>query len=248
MRPSLLLSCLLALGCVQRVAPPAGSPSPVASPLASPRPAVAVPGRLPSLDSLRESLLPALYPPDVAAGLTVREDLPGVSTALVAPAMGTVSGIPAGAPSAWGKPVESLFGLALQNLAARPLDFKPLALRNGVVLQAAQGEEPFVASHVLQLSRYPSCVGPYGALVAVPTRHYLLCYPIRDEGVTLAVQFLPVVARRLHAAGPGPVTDKVYLYRDGRFVDVPYRLDKGGFALSPPREFLEILRELGKRD
>lgn len=237
MRPSLLLFCLLALGCVQRVAPPAATPSPAPSPLAS----------SPSLDSLRESLLPALYPPDVAAGLASREDLPGVATALVAPAMGTVSGIPAGAPSTWGKSLESLFALALQNLAARPVEFKPLALRNGVVLQAAQGEEPFVASHVLQLSRYPSLVGPYGALVAVPTRHYLLCYPIRDEGVTLAVQFLPVVARRLHAAGPGSVTDRVYLYRDGRFVDVPYRLDKGGFALSPPREFLEILRELGKR-
>lgn len=244
MRPLALALVLLALACLHCGRKESAS-QPPPSPAAPARTAPATPAAPPPLAAVRDRLLPALYPPASASTLLAREDLEGVSTALVLASGDTVRGIPASARQAWGRPPEGLFASALGNLERDvPLEFRPLRLSLGIELLAAQDERPFAASHVLLLDRHPQALGPHGALVAVPTRHTLLCYPIRDQGVTLAVQFLPVVARRLHAAGPGPVTDSIYLYRNKRFVRIPYRLDTKGFALSPPPELMQVLREV----
>lgn len=235
-----LLLFLLGLSCVQRVPPPAAPAPSAPAPLAAAARPVPSP---PPLAAVRDRLLPALSPADSGPDLLGREDLPGTRTLLVVASAGAVRGLPTTAPEAWRRSTDELFGLALENLAREePLRFRTLRLDLGLEILAAQGEAPTLASHALLLDRHPEALGPFGALVAVPTRHHLLAYPIRDQRVTLAVQILPLLARRLHAAGPSPVTPNLYLYRKGRLVQVPYRLDAKGFALSPPPELLEILR------
>lgn len=237
----LLLLALLAftgLHCAERVPEPTAPARPTST---ANTPAQQAP---PPYEAVGGLLLPALYA-QAPPGVLARADLPGLATVLAVPAQGKVMGIPAAAPAQWNRTPDHLFEEAREHLGQRPaLTFQSMKLGAGVTLKAAVGEDPFVASQALRLEHLDGCVGRHGALVALPTRHHLLCYPIEDQKVTLAVQFLPVVARRLHAAGPGALTEKMYLYRQGRMVEIPYRIDSSGFGLLPPREFTEMLREL----
>ena len=47
--------------------------------------------------------------------------------------------------------------------------------------------------------------------------------------------------RRMHAEGPGSISDGLFWLRDGALVRLPHRVEDGRLVFAPPDEFLDVL-------
>jgi hypothetical protein len=147
----------------------------------------------------------------------------------------------------WGHTHEELVEQALGNVHARyPVEVNPQILSNGVHAWLFSGEHFYVASHALLLARYPQCVGPHGALVGVPARQVMPCYPIAGREVGKAVQAMIPIISSLEARGPGSISPHLYWYHAERFTRLPYEADARGLKFLPPASFVRLLKELAE--
>jgi hypothetical protein len=147
----------------------------------------------------------------------------------------------------WGIPDEELFKIALRNLETKFTLSAPMTteLKNGT-FHMFSAEHFFAASHVLLLDKHPEVIGPFGSMVAIPTRHLLLACPVNTFDIVQDIGALLNVSYRAEADGPGSITNQLYFYRDGRFARLKTKCPDGGTQLQlvPPPEFNQVLQEL----
>jgi hypothetical protein len=176
-----------------------------------------------------------------------RDDLPGTATVLVFDLPETIRQVDPADVAAWGKAPEELFALAINNLRRMPRpEIRRQELAEGVRVTLFSGASSYVASEVLRLEHFPGCTGRHGALVAVPSRHVLLAYPVESAEAAKAMAMLVPIVAGLHERGPGSISARLYWYHDGRFIDLPYTMEGGRVRLYPPAEFLELMNELAR--
>ena len=178
----------------------------------------------------------ALLADDVAA----RPLAQGLVEALVGEIRGAVRPVPAAVVDAWGEPLDDLLDLGRrQVLAAGRLASRMVDL-GGVEVCALESPTAFAATHVTELATYVD-PPPAGLLVALPTRHLVLCGAMtaRSQALDLA-QALLVNADELWRSGPGALSPDLWWWRDGRLVLLPGTPT----SLSPPVAFLEVLDAL----
>ncbi len=141
---------------------------------------------------------------DEANALVQRFDLPGIVSHLVFELPHSVRTVRQQEAEVWGKTRDELFQFALDNLKD---DGKPACeivdLHDGVACYAFNGDSFFTASHALLLDYLPECEGTYGSIVAIPTRHSLVCYPIEDLNVVKAINVMRPVVKSMYEQGPG---------------------------------------------
>ncbi|MGQ0465441.1 MAG: hypothetical protein ACT4QG_08980 [Sporichthyaceae bacterium] len=147
--------------------------------------------------------------------------------------------------------VEELRALGRERLLAiRPDVCEEMYGPNGRIY-SIRGESGFVASKLLVLEQILEAAlprrdhdVPYGALVAVPTRHELLYTPVaRDVIGTLAGMMQ--LAPQLNLDGRSPVSPHVYWWRADRPLDALTRYDAFGYYdLKAGEEFMEVLATL----
>lgn len=206
--------------------------------------------KLHDLSRVRDRLMVRLtakedIPPE--AELVSREDLPGILTYLALDLPTSVRSIHRADADAWGRTTEELFNIALENVRqqCRP-EIRQVDMGDGILCEVMAGDSFFVASHALLLHEYPQCLGMRGALVAIPTRHSMLAYPINDMGVLKAVQALIAVAQGMAKDGPGSITARLFWYHGGVFTDLPYRVERKKLQFHPPNEFVAMLNGLAE--
>src|SRR5919197_1570158 len=141
---------------------------------------------------------------------------------------------------------DELFALALeQTRAEEPPDPDRYDLPNPdgstVAVWLVSGESFFTATHALWAEELAGPPSSHGVLVTVPNRHTLLVHPIRDLGVMAAVNHMLELTRRMHAEGPGSISDGVFWLRDGALMRLPHRVEDARLVVAPPEEFLEVL-------
>jgi hypothetical protein len=102
-------------------------------------------------------------------------------------------------------------------------------------------ESFFTATHVLWAEELAGPPSPHGALVTVPNRHTLLVHPIEDLRVMSATNHMLELTRRMHAEGPGSISDGLFWLRDGALTRLPHRVEDSRLVFSPPDEFLDVL-------
>ena len=177
--------------------------------------------------------------------LLLRRDLPGTISYLVFDLPNSVESVPLELPGKWGKTPDELFAVALANVKrlAEPR-VERVEIRPGVSFTACHGDSFFTASFALMLDDIENAVGPHGTLVAIPHRHMLLFHRIDDAGAIHAVQHLGVLAVNLDQQGPGSISPNLFWYRDGKFVDLPFRIEGDTFNFRPPPAFMEMLDTL----
>ena len=117
-------------------------------------------------------------------------------------------------------------------------------IQPGVSFTAYSGESFFTASFALMLDQLDGATSPNGTLVAIPHRHMLLFHSIHTADAIFAVQHLGVLAVNLDQQGPGSISPNLFWYRDGRFVNLPFRLEGDTFNFRPPDEFMKMLNGL----
>ena len=185
--------------------------------------------------------------PDQFRGNSVwRRDLQGVATMLAIDYPETVATVSRASAVEWGMPDEQLFAHALANLESTFKLHEPVVkdLMNGPLFLFS-AEHFFAASHALLLNRMPQCVGPYGAVVAIPTRHLLLCCPVNTFDIVKDIGVMLNIAHKAETDGPGSITNQLYFYRDGSFFVIASEMgDDQQLRLTPPPEFIRVLEEL----
>jgi hypothetical protein len=174
-----------------------------------------------------------------------REDLPGLPTVLVADRPSTVVSVERSVSDAWGRTSDEIFARALANLAEQhPVVAAPLDLdgKGGLRAWVLESEHLFGASHVLRLDAWPDVIGAHGTLVAVPTRHALIAYPIESTAVIDAISILAHLANKTFRDGPGSITpDLFWRTRDGRFERMTVVVSSGKIELTPSEGFVALM-------
>jgi hypothetical protein len=169
-----------------------------------------------------------------------RVDLPGTRSILVLdfPTMNLL--LPNVKLQSWGVTSEEAFNIAFQNIKNKYDCFKEVKeLKNGEKIYGFTADHSFVTSSVLHLEDLPDCIGKHGALVGIPTRTKMLCYPINDEKVAEVVRdFMPAVYFAFKE-GPGSITPFMYYYHGGKYETVIYENRGKSFRLHSPNEFLK---------
>lgn len=164
----------------------------------------------------------------------------GLVEVLVAEVAGAVRAVPPSVVASWGVPADDLLDLGRGQVRAAGLPAARAVDLGGVEALALESPSAFTATHVCWLGRCVD-VPAAGALVALPTRHLLLCAPMTARGAALdAAQALLVNAEALEQAGPGPLSPDLWWWRAGSLV----RLPGTPTGLAPPLAFLEVLDAL----
>ncbi len=199
----------------------------------------------------RRLLKVRLYHPDYLSaveGRLAHEALAdGLLQVLVYDFPTTISTVKPEHAASWGRPMDELFAIALDNVRANdPPRRENLELPDGAVVQALVGESFFVASQALALEDHLGDPPRYGALVSVPHRHIVLYHPIRDRSVIQAIHAMIPMTQHFYQEGPGSISPSLYWRKTGAFMALPARIEGKTIEFSPPPAFVEqVLEPLG---
>lgn len=143
----------------------------------------------------------------------------------------------------WNKTADELFEIGLGNVrrnyetSVEATEFGP----EKDILYVCKAEHFFATNVLFELEKHNGLIGKGGSLVAAPNRNIALIYPINDLRVSVMVNNLCFAVPRLFN-NPGSLTKEIYWYKDGKFISLPYNLDKKKINL--PEEFIGLLNSL----
>jgi hypothetical protein len=206
-----------------------------------------------SLENVRERLVLRLYPEDYfPAGMTpvIRRDIPGLVTALMLDWEESAAAVRTELADAWGVERDELFRVALENVRRLEKGNAPTRLVEDEEggLHMLEGRGIYASGLALALEDYPELTGAHGSIVGVPERTVLLAIPINHIGFVKGIgQLIRLV---LHGSSEAsyPVSRQVWWHRDGRWMDLPYRVDAAGaIHFAPPAEFNAFVGTLARR-
>jgi hypothetical protein len=196
------------------------------------------------LNSVKDRLaIQIMNAADVPVNQSVhREDLPGTVSILIFDLPMSSRWVTPDEARAWGRPLEELFSIAMENQRAKP---RPQA--NQIQAEpigsfvAIEGPEPTTASYALMLSEFNKFRGPRGALVAIPTSRHMFCLPLANRNVARVAQLFVVSTQQLFREGPASITDRVFWFHDGKFDQVSTEGAGTQLRFAPPEPLREIL-------
>lgn len=137
----------------------------------------------------------------------------------------------------WGKPIEELGRIALDNVwKQEPLEIQRAGTDLPITVLSAS--HMYAASHALLMERYFTGDPDLGALVVIPNRHMWAFHPLTPGSADEAAHLLLPLAIRAYRQGPGSVTPLLLWWKPGKWEQVPFRTDKRGVIV----DFHESLR------
>jgi hypothetical protein len=89
-------------------------------------------------------------------------------------------------------------------------------------------------------------VGRAGSLIGLPTRQIFLALPLNDAECFKRLHVLAAMIQRSCENQPGQITDQIFWYRDGKYVEIPYELNvaKRRFGFDAPDEFKKTFADM----
>ena len=150
--------------------------------------------------------------------------------------------------TAWGKTVDELFDIGLENIR----NTYPIAVSSiefgGFNCWIGQGDHFFTPNIILDLENRKELIGSKGALIGIPHRHVALIYPIETIEVITAINGLIPVIYGMNEEGPGSLSNQLFWYKDGVFTQLPYSIQEGEMKFTPPANFVALLNELASHN
>jgi len=186
-------------------------------------------------------------PPEALEAMTRTALAPDLVAVLAADLPTTVMTVNREMAAGWGVPIDELFAIARQHMAAEVESYErsSVPIGDGVAVEALVGDSFFVASQIIRFEEL-AAPGANGALVALANRHQLLWHDIEKvAGTVAAVQVMLQLALRGYQEGPGSLTPDLYWWHRGALTLLPGFIDKKGLNFVPPDEFVQLLNGLG---
>jgi hypothetical protein len=178
------------------------------------------------------------------SSLTARVNLIGTVTVAVLDLKAGIRAVTLDDLKRWRRSARQVFPQAERNLRARyAINGQETELEDGVAARFYAGTS-FAASMALSMRTERACQGSYGALVIVPTSELMACFPVTYAHTERAVQMLSVIAARAYAEEANGISPRLYWYRRGRFIDVPYQIKDDGFDYIGTPAFDAVLARL----
>lgn len=147
---------------------------------------------------------------------------------------------------AWKKSASMLFAEAMSNVermskaklqaVSREEDGAPKS-----PLYAVLGRTIYTAALAMRIGSFKRAMGRFGTIVALPTRESLLLAPFDDVTIVPTISDVMFIAAGMHREGPGSVTPKVFLVREGEWTEIPYTLSENGLEIRPPKVLVKAL-------
>ena len=166
--------------------------------------------------------------------------VPGLHAALVLDLPSFITPVRQADLAAWERPADELVRLALENVKAQErVELKPMDIA-GTRIFAVSGQSMFVASLGLAAEELLGAPTEFGALVAVPSAHILLCHSIVDGRSLGALEAMAAGALQAFESGPSPLLPHLLWKRGDRYVALPvHKTPEGKVQCDIPREFDE---------
>lgn len=208
--------------------------------------------RMKDFAEIKPLLFVRIYPEGWAEAAAVektvhRVDLEGTVTTLVVRFGDVLKAVQKDDAAPWGKTEDELFAIALKNVnAAKPKEVQKDV--GGATMVVLLGEEMYSSSHCLLLKEHPTAVGRFGAFVAVPSRQVVMAVPVNDSGALAGLKPMMRLAHEWHASDPGPVTENLYWFDDGKFLKIDYERKGDDLFVKPAKEVYEKIQKLPKRE
>lgn len=145
-----------------------------------------------------------------------------------------------------GQAGEDLLDLALANLRRNtPADFFERVSDELDIFVGHSGDGYDSARALLIDDLLPDC--PAGFWVVIPTREEIAVWPVSFAALE-KIQILKLFARDNYREHAYPVTDEVFWLWRGTWYPFGITIDEKNVTVSPPDEFLEVLKELERED
>jgi serine/threonine protein kinase len=210
--------------------------------------AIEEPLDLSDFDLAKNQLRTRIYPAEIDNGLiAARPFAPGLIEAVVVDTPTTVRTVTLAEAEGWPVAQDRLFELGRANVRGDgPLQCEEQEVGD-VRLSVLHGWTFYAATHVIWLNEYMD-LGPYGALVVMPSRSMIIAYPIRNKtgaayGETVrAATELQVQAQHGYEDGPGSLSPHLFWWRSSGLTLLETRFK--GDSLVLPRDFLATLSHL----
>jgi len=207
---------------------------------------------LQDFDQVKDRLFVRLIAMDAAISLehlaVARNDIPDVIAYLALDLPVSVRSIAANEIAPWRKTPGELYAIGLANVREKSQYEAQDVEAPECTLIGVTSDSLFTASHALLLHEHPEWIGKYGALLIIPTRHNLVIHPINDLSLLKALPCLCFMATEMEKEGPGSITNHVYWYDDGRYVEIPYSYVQKQLNLSPPDAFTALMSRIAEEE
>lgn len=182
-----------------------------------------------------------------AEGAVWRQDLLGTRTVLML-AGETPDGdrdVTVQEAAIWGRAPDELMAIGLANLERRqPPEFRTSPpIEPGLRIHIFYREDAYAAAHVLWAARDKRCLGTRGAIVSIPNRHSVLCYPIESSLAPRGYLAMVNLTLDILVVGENPVAPHVFWFHDGVFEAQPVRIADGRILYERTEAFKALLRD-----
>ncbi|MCL2142570.1 MAG: hypothetical protein FWH46_06865 [Methanimicrococcus sp.] len=140
----------------------------------------------------------------------------------------------------WGKTEDEVFAIGIENIRRNyPLQAVKVNFGEDEIFAVEQNH--FFAPNILfELEQHEEFIGKGGAIVAAPTRHMALIYPINNLKVTSVLGIFFHAVPDIFRNGPGSLSDEIYWYHDGQYEPLDYISDQN-LVFKPSEAFLKLL-------
>src|SRR5689334_10887855 len=141
--------------------------------------------------------------------------------------------------TAWERPATEVVAVALENVkTTEQVEISPMEIA-GARLFTVTGTSVFVATLGLAAEDLLGAESPWGALVAMPSGHILLCHAIAAARSLDVLPAMAAAALQAFEGGPAPLSPDLLWKRGDRFVALPVRRENGEVKCELPEEFDE---------
>jgi hypothetical protein len=141
--------------------------------------------------------------------------------------------------TAWERPAPELVALALDNVKMKEqVELTPIEIASARLF-AVTGTSVFVATLGLAVDDLLGGATAYGALVAMPSGHIVLCHSIADARSLRVLPAMAAGALQAYEGGPAPLSPDVFWKRGDRFLALAVGRENGEVKCEQPPEFEE---------
>src|SRR6267142_1311922 len=141
--------------------------------------------------------------------------------------------------TAWEQPAQDLVALALENVKTKErVEINPMEVASARLFTVS-GASVFVATLGLAAEDLLGADTAYGALVAMPSAHIVLCHSIADGRSLRVLHAIAAGALQAYEGGPSPLSPDMFWKRGDRFVTLAVRREDGEVKCELPGEFDE---------